>query len=437
MSKAKCTKLGKQWQVVLSELVQEAERLVQSSQRQRKLSVEQLVQSLVLGCLEKGKVSLSTWVDVAYDLGCEITKSSLDERLTGRLAMLLYEVLQQSIARGIEVASLPATKLDAFERVILYDSTYIALSPIFKDLFAGSRKGHSSIKIQLGYEYKTAQFSHLALSSGNSPDQTDAGILCQAETNTLICCDLGYFKQERLQQMDERGAYFILPLHSQVALYDGQADVRVDLASHLLSSRVDYFEAHFAVGGKVRHPLRVVAFRLPEQVASSKRRALKKRAKKAGYTPSQQSLILCAWHVLIANLSADWTADDIRLLFGIRWQIELIFKSWKSYLNIETGDYWRRERVFCQLLVTLIGAVLSQQSFALLRWLNSLETSLFRTIDRLRRHLQDLYRVIRHDWYGLDAWATRLRKALLKLARQQTLETAPSTLYRLIHKGLT
>ena len=134
----------------------------------------------------------------------------------------------------------------------------------------------------------------------------------------------------------------------------------------------------------------------------------------------------------MTNLDRDWTANDIRLLYGLRWQIELVFKAWKSYLEIETGDYWRRERVFCQLLATLIGAVLCQQTFALIRWIDNLESSQFRSIVILRRHLQDLYRSIRRDWYGLLAWATRLRKNLLKLARQQNLETAPSTLYKLM-----
>lgn len=437
MSKKEYIKLAKQWQMVLSEIVSEAERLVKSSQRHRKLSVEKLVQSLVLGCIEKGKVSLSTWVDVASDLGCEITKSSLDERLTGRLAMLLHEVLQQSVAKKIKPEALPAKKLKPFKQVILYDSTYVSLSPIFKDIFKSSTKGKSSVKIQLGYDYKSGQFSHLALTSGTKPDPTDEGFLLQAEVDNLICSDLGYFKQQHLQQMDENGAYFILPLQSQTGLYDDLSGAKIDLVSLLKKQTGDCFDNHFVLGNKVRHRLRVIAFRLPEQVAASKRRNLKKRAKDAGYTASQRSLTLCAWHILVTNLASDWTPDDIRLLFGIRWQIELVFKTWKSYLEIETGDYWRRERVFCQLLATLIGSVLCQQTFALVRWGNSLETSPFRTIDRLRRKLQDLYRVIRRDWYGLTAWATRLRKELLKFARQQNLESRPSTLYKLMNKGLT
>ncbi len=437
MSKKECTKLGKQWQVVLSEIVREVESVVQSSQRERKLSVEKLVQSLVLGCLEKGKVSLSTWVDVASDLGCEITKSSLDERLTGRLVLLLHEVLQASIKHRIDSPRLPRTKLENFKRVILYDSTRVTLSPIFKEVFKDTTPGHSSLKIQLGYDYLTAQFSHLALCSGVDPDQKDEGLLEQAEPESLICCDLGYFKQEHLRDMDQRDASFIIPLRAQVGVYDCQTEHRVDLATILQDYDGASYEAVFKIGAKVKHPLRIIAIRLPQQQAEKKRRHLKQRMKDSGYTASQDALSLCDWMILLTNLDPTWTVNDICLLYGIRWQIELVFKSWKSYLEIETGDFWRREPVFCQLLATLIAATLCQQTFALVRWIHHLETSHFRTIDRLRRKLQDLYRVIRRDWYGLTAWATQLRTELLKFARQQNLETHPSTLYTLMNKGLT
>lgn len=274
MSKKECTKLGKQWQVVLSEIVREAERLVKSSQRERKLSVEKLVQSPVLGCLEKGKVSLSTWVDVASDLGCEITKSSFDERLTRRLVLLLHEVLQASIKHRIESPRLPKTKLENFKRVILYDSTRVALSPIFKEVFKDTTKGYSSLKIQLGYDYLRAQFSHLALCSGVAPDQKDEGLLEQAEPQTLICCDLGYFKQEKLRDMDQRGASFIIPLRSQVGVHDCQTNQPVDLASILQGYDGSSYEAVFKIGARVKHPLRIIAIRLPQQQADKKRRGI-------------------------------------------------------------------------------------------------------------------------------------------------------------------
>ena len=87
MSQNQSNTFGQKWQHTLSELVIKAEQIAQSSQRKGKMSVEQLVQTLVLGCLEQEATSLRLWSEVAADLGCDITTSSIDERLTGRVVM--------------------------------------------------------------------------------------------------------------------------------------------------------------------------------------------------------------------------------------------------------------------------------------------------------------------------------------------------------------
>jgi len=67
MSQFESNSFGQKWQQILSELVKKAEYLAQSSQRKGKMSVEQLVQTLVLGCMEREKTSLRLWQEVAAD----------------------------------------------------------------------------------------------------------------------------------------------------------------------------------------------------------------------------------------------------------------------------------------------------------------------------------------------------------------------------------
>src|SRR5262245_54321772 len=130
MPSNKSNTLQAKWQQVLSASVIEAEALVQSSQRQRKMNVEQLVQTLVIGCLETESVSLRLWCEVAADLGCPISMSGMDERLSRRVVMLLHEVLQRSIRQQVDVSCLPVSRLQQFNRMVLYDSTAISLPPI-------------------------------------------------------------------------------------------------------------------------------------------------------------------------------------------------------------------------------------------------------------------------------------------------------------------
>jgi len=435
MSQKQSNTFDQKWQYVLSELVIKAEYLARSSQRNRKMSVEQLVQSLVLGCLEEEQTSLRLWSEVAADLGCEITGSSIDERLTGRVVMLLYMVLQWSIEQKLDVSRLPVQKLESFCRVILYDATLLSLPPILKGIFQGSRdKSKGQMKLQVGYDYLSAQLQSIEVHEGIDPDQKDMGLLEQGVKDALLIFDLGYFDQVVLAQIQAQEAYFVTRYQSQTGLYDLETEADVDLVKELQSVEGNWFEAEYKLGRNAKVKVRFIARRVSQQEAEKRRREVQKRAKSSGYTASQRRLILCDWEIVITNLSDEWTAQEIMDLYGVRWQIELIFKAWKSYLDLGDFGYWRAERILCQLYATLIGAVLCQSTFATVRYLKS-EASLFKAMRIIRRYIPRLLHIIRRNWWGLKTWRCKLQKALLKFGQQQNLETAPSTLRRLMNWG--
>jgi hypothetical protein len=437
MSRPKFNQLSEKWQQVLVDSVLEAEALVQSSQRQGKMSVEQLVQTLVIGCLEKEGVSLRLWSEVAADLGCDISASSLDERLTGRVVMLLHEVLQSSIRRQVQVSRLPIVQLQQFSRMILYDSTAITLPPILKETFHASRQtGKGHMKVQVGYDYLNAQLQCLSVHEGIEPDQHDGGLLAEALAHALLIFDLGYFDQHDLKFINDQGAYFVTRYQSQTGLYDVETGAASDLLEQLQQTTADWFEATYYLGGAAKSKTRIVARRLTVATATEHRRQVKRRAQREGYTPSQRSLALCDWEIIITNLSDDWTAQQVLDLYRVRWQIELIFKAWKSDLDLTAFGYWRAERVLCQLYATLIGAVLCHCTFATVRYTTT-ETSLFKAVRIIRRLIPTLLPIIRRNWWGIGVWTDRLRQALLTFAQQQNLETAPSSLQRLINWDLT
>lgn len=435
MSQNQSNTFGQKWQHTLSELVIKAEQIAQSSQRKGKMSVEQLVQTLVLGCLEQEATSLRLWSEVAADLGCDITTSSIDERLTGRVVMLLYIILQWSIRQKLDVSRLPVKKLEQFCRVILYDATLLTLPPILKSVFQGGRdKTMGQMKLQVGYDYLNAQLQSVNIHEGIEPDQKDKGLLEQAVVDSLLIFDLGYFDQLVLAEIQARKAFFVTRYQSQTGLYDLETEADIDLVKELQDVKGDWFEAHYKLGRNAKVEVRLVARRVSQQEAEKRRRAAHQRAKASGYTASQRSLILCDWDIVITNLCAEWTAQEIMDLYGVRWQIELVFKAWKSYLDLGDFGYWRAERILCQLYATLIGAVLCHSAFASVRYVAS-EASLFKAFRIIRRYIRHLLRVIRRNWWGIGAWRRDLRQALLKFGQQQNLETTPSSLHRLINWG--
>jgi IS4 transposase len=56
---------------------------------------------------------------------------------------------------------------------------------------------------------------------------------------------------------------------------------------------------------------------------------------KKGRTANAESLLLAAWNIVITNASAEkLSISDCFLLYSLRWQIELLFKLWKSYAKV-------------------------------------------------------------------------------------------------------
>lgn len=104
---------------------------------------------------------------------------------------------------------------------------------------------------------------------------------------------------------------------------------------------------------------RLIGLRVPKAIAQRRRRQLKKTAQKKGRTPSQRHLQLCDWTLLVTNApEALLPAPKLRTFYRLRWQIELLFKQFKSVLRIPHCRTTKKHRLLCELYGKLIAAVL-------------------------------------------------------------------------------
>ena len=63
---------------------------------------------------------------------------------------------------------------------------------------------------------------------------------------------------------------------------------------------------------------------------------------------------------MITNVPAEMLkGKDIRKVYSLRWQIELIFKTWKSLVTIDEFNTKKIHRFECQLYGKLIGFIAS------------------------------------------------------------------------------
>ena len=105
---------------------------------------------------------------------------------------------------------------------------------------------------------------------------------------------------------------------------------------------------------------RLIAWRLPPEQANRRRRKLRQETlRKRGQEPSQERLAWCDWTILVTNVPAELlTPAEAAILYRARWQVELLFKRWKSQdlVAVLSGSTAARQmvRVWSRLIAALL-----------------------------------------------------------------------------------
>ena len=166
-----------------------------------------------------------------------------------------------------------------------------------------------------------------------------------------------------IKKIDEKGAFFVSRFNTTANLWLKIEDEfkSFNLENYLQNQNESSLEFDaFLKKNNEFAKVRLIAFRVPEDTANLRRLKLKQNAKKKGRTPSKKSLSLCDWSLFITNCDEDIVPGEmIRSLYRVRWSIELIFKNWKSILNIHKNNAKTNEHSLrCELYAKLIFAVI-------------------------------------------------------------------------------
>lgn len=107
---------------------------------------------------------------------------------------------------------------------------------------------------------------------------------------------------------------------------------------------------------KQRTPVRLVAVPVEEETANLRRMKAKKEIR--GHNPSEKTLFLMSWTVFITNLPGEkFGFDKLLELYGLRWRIENIFKTWKSnmsFANIHNVSSIQLRALLTARLITIV-----------------------------------------------------------------------------------
>lgn len=267
-----------------------------------------------------------------------LSKQALWERLTSRAVVFLQGVLAALIGRQVCPPTRhlpPALKL--FRRVLLQDSTTVKLAPKLAACFPGSanQRGarNGQLKIQSIYDLLSQSFVFFGLSGFRRNDQAAApDVLKVLHKGDLVLRDLGYFVLGSLERITQAGAFFLSRLRVDTGLWDGHAEKPLDLLK-LLRRRGSVDQA-VRLGTEQKLAVRLVAVRLPAAVAAERRRRARQN-RDARCRPNARHLALLDWAIFVTNVPPEqMSARTVAEVYGLRWRVETIFKTWKSHFRL-------------------------------------------------------------------------------------------------------
>ena len=228
-----------------------------------------------------------------------------------------------------------APLLQRFTAVLVGDATTIALPDELADLFPGCGgvvgTSRAALKLQVLWDLKTGRLVRLHVEPGRASDAKSPIAMTEAEPGTLLVYDLGYFDLSRFAALDEQKAKYISRLQHGTRVYDTDGN-SLDLLTYLRGRPTGLVDREVLLGASERLRCRLIAVRVPEEVANRRRQQARETAKRKGRTPSAEFLELLGWSLFITNVSGeDLTWKAVIVLYRARWQIELLFKLWKSH----------------------------------------------------------------------------------------------------------
>jgi hypothetical protein len=354
------TQVAQAMQCVLTEVANTAALKTGFIQRQRKLTGAGFVQMLVFGWMANPAASLEELSQAAATQNLFLTPQAIEQRFTPVAARFLQTVLEASFEQVIQTAGLDMPFVQRFNGIYLYDSTIVNLPKQLRCIWQGGRSSHgdhAGLKIQLAFDYQTGSLAGLALQAACVHDRHAPTLTAALPTGALRLADIGYFDLPSLQTLDDEGVYWMtrIPAQVKVVTEDGK---QWDLSAWLEGQHGDRIDQQVRLSAQHQVPCRIVAWRLPEALALQRREQKQRDIHHRQQTLHPSRVNLASWTVFATNLLPHQVAfEEAFVLARTRWQIELLFKLWKSGGLLDESRSQKPWRILCEIYAKLLMLV--------------------------------------------------------------------------------
>jgi len=329
-------------------------------QRRSKMTGAGFVQSLAFGWLANPQATLEELAQTAAARGLRISPQGIHKRLSRRGSACLREVLMAAVTRMFAADPVAIPILQRFSGgVWLLDSTTVALPDALAKQWpsSGPGKGRAGIKLVVRLNLLHGTLAGPCFQAGSQSDHHGELQDKPLPKDALHLADMGFFDLDRLRKLARKGVFWLTHVQARTRLYDSQGK-RWHLAALMAKQTTDTVEMSVELGTRDRLPCRLLAQRVPPAVAEQRRERLRDRAQRSKKKVSAERLALADWTIYVTNLPAErLTLAEAMVLGRCRWQIELLFKLWKSEGRIDESRSTKPWSVLCEVYAKLLGMV--------------------------------------------------------------------------------
>lgn len=420
-------------QTVKRILTTSAEQVERSSgfvQRRSKMNGSCFAQTLVWGWMQNPDATLNELAGMAALVGVEISPQAIDERFTPAAARFLGSVLERAMSTVIASEPVAIPLLTRFTGVYILDSTVIRLPSELHSVWPGVRTNQgdltAALKVQVRLDYRSGCIDHVCLQSGRQQDRAASVQQAPLPVGSIRLADGGYFSLPVLRRYHDAGVYFL----TRVAI-----NTRVTAATGEMFSLAE-FVTRFAQDGRVDEPIclgkteqlscRLIAWRVSAKSAQRRRRKLKIQSRKQQRPINPDAWALAEWALFVTNVPPSLLSlEEIVVLSKVRWQIELLFKLWKSHAHLARSRSQNPWRILCEVYAKLL-VVLVQHWFLLTICWSFPDRSLTKAVKSLRKFVVPLALLLYRP-RALQHLLTQIRATLAKTCRLNKRRKEPST----------
>jgi len=289
--------------------------------------------------------------------------SSFHDRFTPEMVDFLRKCVLHAIEfQAQQNGRVLDDKLKRFKDLVIQDSTIIRLHESLAKIWPAAR----TKKIAAGV--KVSCIVSAVADSPKSvriyPERTSEAKILRLGPwlrDRILLIDLGYFKYLFFDRIDGYGGYFVSRLKGNA----NPLIVRVNRKCR--GNSVD------VVGKRLRDALP----RLKREILDVEVEVEFKRRKYKGKqsTVKRRFRMVCAfnsesrkYHTYLTNIRVDiLSAEEIALLYGARWEIELVFKELKSHYRMDQIPSANPEIVKCLIWIAILTLMCSRRILRLIR----------------------------------------------------------------------